>query len=136
MDPADGRVISNFIMQALQNKPITIYGDGQQTRSFCYASELIDAIIATMNTGDDFTGPVNIGNPAEFTMLKLANKVIELTGSSSELIYKTLPSDDPKQRQPNIELAQQRLGWTPQIQLDAGLKNTIEYFRNITNQGL
>ncbi|MBU2651277.1 MAG: SDR family oxidoreductase [Bacteroidetes bacterium] len=134
MDPADGRVVSNFIMQALNNKPITIYGDGSQTRSFCFVSDLIDGLIKLMNTGDDFTGPVNIGNPGEFTIMELASKVIELTGSKSKLTFEPLPEDDPIQRQPDITLAKNRLGWKPTIHLEEGLLKTIEYFRNI-NQG-
>jgi len=131
MDPADGRVVSNFIMQALYNRPITIYGDGSQTRSFCYVSDLIDGLIRLMNTGDDFTGPVNIGNPGEFTIMELANKVIELTGSSSKLTFEPLPEDDPIQRQPDITLAKNRLGWKPAIHLEEGLLKTIEYFRQL-----
>lgn len=129
MDPSDGRVVSNFINQALRNEPITIYGNGEQTRSFCYVSELVDAIIRTMNTGDDFTGPVNIGNPAEFTMLELAEKVIALTGSTSELKFEPLPLDDPRQRQPDITLAMDKLKWKPSITLDKGLVDTINYFK-------
>jgi UDP-glucuronate decarboxylase len=132
MDPADGRVVSNFIMQALHNKLITINGDGSQTRSFCYVSDLIDVIIKTMNTSDAFTGPVNIGNPKEFTVLELANKIIELTGSSSQLYYADLPQDDPKQRQPNIALLQEQLGWNPKINLIDGLIKTISYFKSNT----
>jgi UDP-glucuronate decarboxylase len=130
MDPADGRVVSNFINQAIRNTPITIYGTGNQTRSFCFVSDLIDVIIRTMNTGDDFTGPVNIGNPKEFTMLELAKLVIELTGSTSEIVYQDLPKDDPKQRQPDIALAK-TLGWAPTIELRAGLEETIKYFKGI-----
>jgi UDP-glucuronate decarboxylase len=129
MHPNDGRVVSNFIMQALRGDDITIYGTGAQTRSFCYVDDLIEAMIRTMNTGDDFTGPVNIGNPGEFSMLELANKVIALTQSKSKLVYNPLPSDDPKQRRPNIELATQALnGWTPQVPLEQGLAKTIDYF--------
>lgn len=131
MDPADGRVVSNFINQALRGDPITIYGDGNQTRSFCYVSDLIDAIIAAMNTHDSFTGPVNIGNPGEFTMLELANAVIRLTGSDSKLVFKDLPEDDPKKRQPDITLAKAELNWEPVIQLEQGLINTIEYFKKV-----
>jgi UDP-glucuronate decarboxylase len=130
MDPADGRVVSNFINQAIRNEPITIYGDGSQTRSFCFVSDLIDVIIKTMSAPDSFTGPVNIGNPREFTMLELAKLVIELTGSSSEIVYEDLPSDDPKQRQPDIALAQ-TLGWGPTVELRAGLQETINYFKGI-----
>ena len=129
MHPNDGRVVSNFIMQALRGEDITIYGDGSQSRSFCYVDDLLEAMIRCMATPDDFTGPVNIGNPTEFTMLQLAQKVIELTGSKSQLVYKPLPADDPKQRQPIITLAKQALnGWEPQIQLTQGLTKTIEYF--------
>lgn len=129
MHPNDGRVVSNFIVQALKGEDITIYGDGLQTRSFCYVDDLIEAMIRMMDTGDDFIGPVNIGNPVEFTMLQLAQEVIRLTGSSSRLLFKPLPSDDPKQRQPNIELAKAKLGWQPTVQLEAGLLKTIGYFR-------
>lgn len=130
MHPNDGRVVSNFIMQALRGEDITIYGDGSQTRSFCYVDDLIEAMIRAMNTADSFTGPVNIGNPVEFSMLQLAQQVIELTGSNSNLIYNPLPSDDPKQRQPDISLAKQVLdGWEPSIELAQGLSKTIEYFR-------
>lgn len=129
MHPNDGRVVSNFIMQALRGEDITIYGDGSQTRSFCFVDDLLEAMIRCMATPDDFTGPVNIGNPTEFTMLQLAQKVIELTGSKSQLVYMPLPADDPKQRQPIITLAKQALnGWEPQIQLTQGLTKTIEYF--------
>jgi len=129
MDPNDGRVVSNFIMQALQGKDITIYGDGQQTRSFCYVDDLIDGMICMMNGPNGFTGPVNIGNPIEFTMLDLAQKVIQITGSKSQLVFSPLPQDDPKQRKPNIELAKKNLSWEPCISLDRGLLDTIEYFR-------
>ena len=129
MHPNDGRVVSNFIMQALQGENITIYGNGEQTRSFCYVDDLIDGMIRMMNSRDGFTGPVNIGNPGEFTMKQLAYKVIELTGSKSQLIYQPLPQDDPTQRQPIIELARQELGWEPKIPLEEGLIKTIEYFR-------
>lgn len=129
MHPNDGRVVSNFIMQALRGEDITIYGDGSQSRSFCYVDDLLEAMIRCMATPDDFTGPVNIGNPTEFTMLQLAQTVIDLTGSKSQLVYKPLPADDPKQRQPIITLAKQALnGWEPQIQLTQGLIKTIEYF--------
>ncbi len=133
MHPNDGRVVSNFIMQALQNKPLTIYGDGSQTRSFCYVDDLIEAFVRLMDTADDFTGPVNTGNPKEFTIKELAEKVIALTGSSSELICKALPSDDPTQRRPDITLAKKMLGWEPKIQLEEGLKKTIPYFERILN---
>ncbi|MEH6604192.1 MAG: UDP-glucuronic acid decarboxylase family protein [Pseudomonadales bacterium] len=129
MHPNDGRVVSNFIMQALQNQPITIYGDGSQSRSFCYVDDLIDAFVKLMATPDDVTGPINTGNPHEFTIKQLAEKVIELTGSKSELIYEPLPSDDPIQRQPNIDKAKKHLGWEPLVQLEQGLNSTINYFR-------
>jgi UDP-glucuronate decarboxylase len=129
MHPSDGRVVSNFIVQALAGEAITIYGDGSQTRSFCYVDDLIDALILLMATPDDFTGPVNIGNPNEFTILQLAQKVIELTGSKSKIVFKPLPSDDPAQRQPDIRLAQKILEWTPGAPLDEGLRKTIGYFR-------
>lgn len=131
MHPNDGRVVSNFIVQALKNENITIYGDGQQTRSFCYVNDLIDAMIRMMNSPADFTGPVNIGNPGEFTMLELAEKVIHLTGSKSQLVFQSLPSDDPKQRQPDIALAKSKLDWEPKIRLEEGLKETISYFQKI-----
>ncbi len=131
MHPNDGRVVSNFIMQALQNQPITIYGDGSQSRSFCYVDDLIEAFVRLMNSPDDFTGPVNTGNPNEFTIKELAEKVIELTGSKSELIYEPLPSDDPTQRQPDITLAREKLGWEPKVQLEEGLKKTIPYFASL-----
>ncbi|SHF60785.1 UDP-glucuronic acid decarboxylase family protein [Vibrio gazogenes] len=131
MNPNDGRVVSNFIVQALKNEPITIYGDGNQSRSFCYVDDLIDGMIRLMNSRDGFTGPVNIGNPTEFTMLELAQQVIGLTGSSSRIIYQPLPQDDPLQRQPNIDLARQELNWQPTIQLEQGLSKTIDYFRGI-----
>lgn len=132
MDPYDGRVISNFIRQALQGEPITIYGDGTQTRSFCYVDDLVDGIIAMMfNSPTDFTGPVNLGNPGEFDLLELAQKVIALTGSSSELVFKPLPSDDPKKRCPNISLAKKMFNWEPKIDLDQGLQLTINYFKEI-----
>ena len=128
MHPNDGRVVSNFIMQALQNKPITIYGDGSQSRSFCYVDDMIEAFVRLMNSPDDVTGPINTGNPNEFTIKELAEKVIDLTGSKSKLDYQPLPSDDPIQRQPDITLAQEKLGWDPAIQLKEGLKATIPYF--------
>lgn len=131
MHPNDGRVVSNFIVQALQGNDITIYGDGSQSRSFCYYSDLLDGMIRLMNTGDDFTGPVNVGNPNEFTILELAEKVIRLTGSSSKIIYQPLPSDDPLQRQPDISLAKSKLGWEPKIEIEEGLIKTIDYFKTI-----
>lgn len=131
MNPSDGRVVSNFIVQALRGEDITIYGDGQQTRSFCYVDDLIEAMIRMMDSPVDFTGPVNTGNPNEFTMLELAEKVIKLTSSRSKLIFKSLPSDDPKQRQPDIKLAKEKLGWEPKVELEEGLIKTIEYFKKI-----
>ncbi|MGZ5074830.1 MAG: UDP-glucuronic acid decarboxylase family protein, partial [Usitatibacter sp.] len=128
MHPNDGRVVSNFIVQALKGDSITIYGDGSQTRSFCYVDDLVDALMRVMDTPDDFTGPVNLGNPHEFTILQLAEKVIELTGSKSKIVKKPLPSDDPKQRQPDISLAKSALRWEPKTQLEQGLRKTIEYF--------
>jgi UDP-glucuronate decarboxylase len=128
MDPADGRVVSNFIMQALRGDPITLYGDGSQTRSFQFYKDLIDAFVLMMNSEDGFTGPVNTGNPNEFTIRQLAELVIELTGSKSELIFEPLPGDDPLQRQPDISLAKEKLGWEPKIQLREGLVETIKYF--------
>ena len=129
MEPDDGRVVSNFIMQALQGKDVSIFGDGMQTRSFQYVSDLLEGMIRMMNTGDDFTGPVNIGNPNEFTMLELAQTILEITGSKSKIAYFPLPADDPAQRQPDISLAQEKLGgWEPKIQLKEGLIKTIEYF--------
>lgn len=129
MDPEDGRVISNFIMQAIQDSPITIYGDGSQTRSFCYVSDLIDGFIALMNSPDEFTGPVNLGNPVEFTMLELAIQVITKTGSSSQIIFHPLPIDDPKRRLPDVSLAKSQLSWFPKVSLEEGLDHTILYFR-------
>jgi UDP-glucuronate decarboxylase len=129
MHPNDGRVVSNFIVQALKNEDITIYGDGSQTRSFCYVDDLIEAIIRAMNTPDDFTGPVNIGNPSEFTIKQLADQVIRLTGSHSELVFKPLPADDPKRRQPDITLAKSALKWSPTIELNEGLERTVTFFR-------
>ena len=131
MHPNDGRVVSNFIMQALQGKNITVYGDGNQTRSFCYVDDLIDGFIRLMDTPDDFTGPVNLGNPDEFTILELAEKIISLAGSRSKIIFKRLPEDDPSQRQPDIRLAGRKLKWKPRVKLDDGLKETIAYFRGL-----
>jgi UDP-glucuronate decarboxylase len=128
MRPDDGRVVSNFIVQALKRKPITIYGDGSQTRSFCYVDDMIEGFIRVMATGDDFTGPVNLGNPSEFMMMELAAKVLQLTGSRSEIIHKPLPADDPRQRRPDISVAAEEFGWKPKIHLEQGLKKTIEYF--------
>lgn len=131
MHPNDGRVVSNFIVQALKGRDITIYGKGTQTRSFCYVSDLIDGFVRLMATGPEVTGPINLGNPVEFTMLELAELVLKLTGSSSRLIFEPLPSDDPKQRQPDISKAKQALGWEPKVKLEDGLKETIAYFRSI-----
>ena len=129
MHPNDGRVVSNFIVQALKGQDITIYGDGMQTRSFCYVDDLIEAMMRMMESQKDFTGPVNIGNPGEYTMRELAEMVLKLTGSKSQIIFKPLPQDDPKQRRPDISLAKKELDWTPKIPVDEGLKKTIEYFR-------
>ena len=129
MDPNDGRVVSNFILQALRGDDITIYGDGSQTRSFCYVDDLIDGMIRMMNSDDAFLGPVNLGNPGEFTVKELAEKVIKMTESHSKLIYVDLPKDDPTQRRPVIELAKEKLGWEPKIKLEEGLQKTIEYFK-------
>ena len=131
MHPNDGRVVSNFIVQALKNQDITMYGDGLQSRSFCYVDDLIEGMMRLMNSREEFTGPVNIGNPNEFTMLELAEKVIRLTGSSSKIIHMPLPADDPTQRQPNISLAKSELGWEPKVMLEEGLQRTIEYFKSI-----
>lgn len=131
MHPNDGRVVSNFIVQAVKGEPITVYGDGSQTRSFCYVDDLIDAFILLMSSSDDFTGPVNLGNPGEFTIRQLAKKIIELTNSSSKIEYLPLPQDDPIQRRPDIGLAQAAMGWHPSIPLDAGLKKTISYFEMV-----
>jgi UDP-glucuronate decarboxylase len=128
MHPDDGRVVSNFIMQALQDKAITVYGDGSQSRSFCYVDDLIELFVRVMDSSDEFTGPVNMGNPGEFTILELAEKVIELTNSKSEIIFKPLPSDDPHQRKPDITLAREKFGWEPKIKLEEGLGKTISYF--------
>jgi UDP-glucuronate decarboxylase len=129
MHPNDGRVVSNFILQALRNHDITVFGDGSQSRSFCFVDDMVDGMIRMMNAPDDFSGPVNIGNPNEFSIMELAGKVIGLTGSKSKIIYQPLPEDDPLQRQPDIALAKERLGWEPKIQLEEGLKRTIEYFK-------
>ncbi len=131
MDQNDGRVVSNFIMQALTNRDITIFGNGQQTRSFCYVDDLLDGMVKLMNTGDEITGPVNVGNPVEFTIHELAEIVIRLTGSSSKIIFEPLPADDPLQRKPDISLAKKQLGWEPKIDLEDGLKETINYFKKI-----
>ena len=129
MHPSDGRVVSNFIVQALSGKPITVYGEGRQTRSFCYVDDLIDGLVRLMNSDDSITGPVNIGNPAEFTIKELAQQVIALTGTRSKLAFEELPADDPRQRRPDISLANKALGWSPAISLDEGLKRTVAYFQ-------
>ena len=131
MHPNDGRVVSNFIVQALKGEPITVYGEGNQTRSFCYVDDLIEVFVRLMDSPDDFTGPVNTGNPGEFTILELAKTIIELTGSKSEIIFKPLPSDDPTQRQPDITLAREKLGWEPKVKLKEGLIKTIAYFEDL-----
>jgi UDP-glucuronate decarboxylase len=131
MHPNDGRVVSNFIVQALRGEDITIYGNGLQTRSFCYVDDLIDGMLRMMNSEKGFHGPVNIGNPGEFTMIELAERVLRLTESKSRLVHRPLPQDDPKQRQPDISLASERLGWQPKVALEDGLKETIAYFRKL-----
>ena len=131
MLPNDGRVVSNFIIQALNNEDITIYGDGKQTRSFQYIDDLIEGMVRMMDTEDDFTGPINIGNPNEFPVLELAERVIRMTGSTSKIVFKPLPTGDPKQRQPDIKLAKEKLGWQPTVELEDGLKRMIEYFKNV-----
>jgi len=132
MDPGDGRVVSNFIVQALKNEDITIYGDGSQTRSFQYVDDLVEGMIRMMNNDKDFTGPVNIGNPCEFTIKELAEKVLQMIPeSTSKIVYKDLPSDDPRQRKPDISLAKEKLGWAPTVQVDDGLIKTIQYFKSI-----
>lgn len=136
MHPNDGRVVSNFIVQALKGQPITLYGDGEQTRAFCYVSDLIDGFISLMDSPDEFTGPVNLGNPGEFTIRQLAEKIIGMTGSASQLIYQPLPADDPRQRRPDITLAKETLGWEPTIHLEEGLIHTIAYFDDLLRQGL
>jgi UDP-glucuronate decarboxylase len=133
MHPNDGRVVSNFIVQALKGKNITIYGDGSQTRSFCYVDDLIEGFIRMMASDNAVTGPINLGNPGEFTMLELAKKIIQLTGSKSKLVFMPLPTDDPKQRQPDIALAKENLGWQPKVNLEDGLKETISYFKKLFN---
>jgi UDP-glucuronate decarboxylase len=131
MHPYDGRVISNFIVQALKGEDVTVYGDGSQTRSFCYVDDMIDGLVRLMNSADDFTGPVNLGNPENYTILELANKIVELTGAKSKIVFLPLPQDDPLQRKPDIELAKKKLEWKPKISLDDGLKRTVKYFRTI-----
>ena len=135
MHPNDGRVISNFIVQALLGRDITVYGDGRQTRSFCFVDDLIDGLFRLMNSPDDFTGPVNIGNPGEYTILELADKIITLTGAKSTIVYKPLPQDDPLQRKPDITLAREKLGWNPVTELENGLQRTIDYFKNLNYNG-
>src|SRR4051812_16065195 len=134
MHPNDGRVVSNFVLQALRSEPITIYGEGNQTRSFCFVDDLIDGLVGLMNSADDVAGPMNLGNPHEFTIRELAEKVIALTGSRSKLEFKPLPSDDPMQRKPDISFAKQTLGWTPKIELEQGLKQTIAYFQPFVSE--
>ncbi len=136
MHPNDGRVVSNFIMQALRDEPITLYGEGLQTRSFCYVDDLVDGLIRLMDSGDDMTGPVNLGNPNEFTIRELAERIVALTDSSSQLITRPLPQDDPRQRQPDISLARSALAWQPTVELAQGLPRTIEYFRELIAKGL
>jgi UDP-glucuronate decarboxylase len=131
MHPNDGRVISNFVVQALRNEPITVYGDGSQTRSFCFVDDLVDGLTRLMESDDAFVGPVNLGNPIEFTILEAAQKIIAMIGSKSQVVFKPLPSDDPLQRQPNINLAREKLGWEPKIPLEDGLKPTIHYFEQL-----
>ena len=131
MHPNDGRVVSNFIVQALKGEPITIYGDGSQTRSFCYVDDLIECMLRFMASPTDFTGPMNMGNPGEFTIRELAEKVVAITGSKSAIEYRPLPADDPMQRRPDITLAKEKLGWQPSVPLDEGLKKTITYFDNL-----
>jgi UDP-glucuronate decarboxylase len=135
MHPSDGRVVSNFIMQALRGKPITVYGSGNQTRSFCYVDDLVELMVRFMNSEDNFTGPLNMGNPGEFTIRELALKIVELTGSSSALSYVDLPGDDPKQRRPDISQAREKLGWEPEVKLEEGLKRTIAYFDRLLQDG-
>ena len=134
MYPNDGRVVSNFIMQALKGENITVFGDGKQTRSFCYVDEMIDGLVKLMNSPDDFTGPVNLGNPREFSILELAEVVIKLTRSKSKLVFQPLPTDDPKQRKPDISLAKEKLNWEPTVPLNQGLKKTIQYFKNLLKE--
>jgi UDP-glucuronate decarboxylase len=131
MHPNDGRVVSNFIMQALRNEPITLYGDGSQTRSFCYVADLVEGFIRLMNTRDELTGPVNLGNPVEFTIAELAQLVLDLTGSRSKLVYLPLPADDPRQRKPDVRIAEAELGWQAVTPLEDGLKRTIAYFDSL-----
>ncbi len=134
MHPNDGRVVSNFIIQALKNQPITIFGDGGQTRSFCYVDDLVKGLILLMNSKEEITGPINLGNPTEFTILELAQKIIDITGSRAQIVNKPLPQDDPKKRKPDINLAQKELNWTPSISLAQGLKKTIAYFERLISE--
>jgi UDP-glucuronate decarboxylase len=131
MHPNDGRVVSNFILQALNNEDITVYGDGKQTRSFCYVDDMIEGVIRMMKAPNGFTGPVNLGNPEEYSILELAQKIIAHTQSKSKIVFQPLPEDDPLQRKPNIELAKDKLNWQPQTKLDEGLKQTIDYFKTL-----
>jgi UDP-glucuronate decarboxylase len=135
MHPNDGRVVSNFIVQALRSQPITLYGDGTQTRSFCYVDDLVDGFLRLMDSPDELTGPVNLGNPGEFTMIELAQAVMDLTGSSSKMIHEPLPQDDPRQRQPDIALAREALDWAPKVSLREGLRPTIDYFERLLSGG-
>jgi UDP-glucuronate decarboxylase len=135
MHPNDGRVVSNFILQALRGEAITLYGDGSQTRSFCYVDDMVEGLIQLMNSPDDFTGPVNLGNSREVSILELAKKIVELTGSSSKIVFKPLPADDPRQRQPVIALAKEKLGWAPRVSLEEGLSKTIAYFDELLKSG-
>jgi UDP-glucuronate decarboxylase len=135
MHPDDGRVVSNFIVQALKGEDITIYGDGKQTRSFCYVSDLIDGMIKFMNSSREITGPMNLGNPTEFSIVELAEQVIKLTNSKSKLVMHPLPSDDPRQRKPDISLASKSINWAPSIELKSGLTSTIEYFESVIGRG-
>ncbi|WP_163329262.1 UDP-glucuronic acid decarboxylase family protein [Desulfurobacterium thermolithotrophum] len=135
MHPNDGRVVSNFIVQALKNEPITVYGDGSQTRSFCYVNDLVDGMIKMMNNSDNFTGPVNLGNPEEYRIIDLAEKIIDLSNSKSKIIFKPLPQDDPKRRRPDITLAKEKLNWEPKVPVEEGLKRTIEYFERLLKEG-
>jgi UDP-glucuronate decarboxylase len=134
MHPNDGRVVSNFIVQALQDKPITVYGDGSHSRSFCYIDDLIEGFVRLMDSENTVTGPMNLGNPREFTVLELAEKIIEITGSKSSITFAPLPFDDPKQRQPDISYARETIGWTPKVPLEKGLIPTIDYFRNLLSK--
>jgi UDP-glucuronate decarboxylase len=134
MHPNDGRVVSNFIVQALKNEPITIYGDGSQTRAFCFVDDLIEGFVRLMDSPDELAGPVNLGNPGEFTIKELAEKVIEMTGSASKLTYQPLPTDDPTQRRPDISQARAQLGWVPTTRLETGLVTTIDYFEGLLRQ--